>query len=266
MIKVAWPNEAPRVTIERLDEPTYYESAYSYATDAVSDEKPWFYGVKRHLKGQEYPKDVSVSDKKTLRKLAAKFFLNGGVSYKRNYNSVLLRCVDRHEAAKIIEETHEGAFETHSRAINYFTKWVKAASYANVTKQVVARFIKRDIICRNGVPERITTDNGSNLNNKMMKELCESFKIMHYYSSPYRQKMISVVKAVNKNNKKIVQKMVITYKDWHEMLHFALHGYRTSVCTSTGENLFSLVYSMEAVLLVEVEIPSLRIIQGVKLE
>ena len=50
---------------------------------------------------------------------------------------------------------------------DYFTKWVKAASYANVTKQVVVRFVKNNLICRYGVPSRIITDNGSNLNNKM---------------------------------------------------------------------------------------------------
>ena len=33
-------------------------------------------------------------------------------------------------------------------AIDYFTKWVEAASYANVTKQVVVRFIKNNLICR----------------------------------------------------------------------------------------------------------------------
>src|SRR3954469_6177877 len=54
-------------------------------------------------------------------------------------------------------------------AIDYFTKWV-------------ARFIKNNIICRYGIPSKIITDNGSNLNNKMMKELCEEFKIEHYNS------------------------------------------------------------------------------------
>src|ERR1051325_6717777 len=44
------------------------------------------------------------------------------------------------------------------------------------------------------------------------------------------------------------------------MLPLDLHGYRTSVHTSTGATPFSLVYGMEAVLLVEVEIPSLRVI------
>ena len=54
--------------------------------------------------------------------------------------------------------------------------------------------------------------------------------------------------------------MVVTYKDWHEMLPFSLHGYRTSVCTSTGATPFSLVYGMKAVLPVEVEIPSLCVL------
>ena len=89
-------------------------------------------------------------------------------------------------------------------------------------------------------PEKIITDNGSNLNNKMMKELCSEFKIAHHNSSPCRPKMNGVVEAANKK----IKKMVVTYKDWHEMLPFALHGYRTFVRTSTGVTPFSLVYDM----------------------
>ena len=78
--------------------------------------------------------------------------------------------------------------------------------------------------------------------------------------------MNGAVEAANKNLKKIVQKMVRTYKDWHEMLPFALHGYRTSVRTSTGATPFSLVYGTDAVLPVEVEIPSLRVLMETKLD
>ena len=49
------------------------------------------------------------------------------------------------------------------------------------------------------------------------------------------------------------------------MLQFALHGYCTSARTSTGETLFSLVYGMEVVLPVEVQIPSLRIMKDADL-
>lgn len=57
----------------------------------------------------------------------------------------------------------------------------------------------------------------------MMKELCKSFKIGHHNSSLYRPKMNGVFEETNKNIKKIMKKMVETYKDWHEMLLFALH-------------------------------------------
>ncbi|XP_070013674.1 uncharacterized protein [Nicotiana sylvestris] len=41
--------------------------------------------------------------------------------------------------------------------------------------------------------------------------------------------------------------------------------YRTMVCISTGETLYMLVYGTEAVILAEVEIPSLRVIQEAEL-
>ena len=68
-----------------------------------------------------------------------------------------------------------------------------------VTKNVVVWFIKYNLICRYGVPERIITDNGINLSNMMITELCKQFKIHHHNSSPYRSKMNGVVEAANKN-------------------------------------------------------------------
>ena len=113
------------------------------------------------------------------------------------------------------------------------------------------RFIEREIICWYGLPKKIITDNATNLN-KIMKEMCKDFKIQHHNSTPYKLKIDGAVKAANKNIKKIVHKMIVSYKDWHEMLPFALNGYRTLVRTSTGETPFSLVYGMEDVLPFEV--------------
>ena len=69
--------------------------------------------------------------------------------------------------------------------------------------------------------------------------------------------MNGAVEAANKNVKKIVAKITDIYKDWHEKLSFSLHAYQTSVRTYTGATPFSLVYGIEAVLPIEVEIPSL---------
>jgi hypothetical protein len=58
----------------------------------------------------------------------------------------------------------------------------------------------------------------------------------------------------------------ITYKDWYEMLSFALHAYRTVVRTSTRTTPYSLVYGIKAVMPLEVEIPSLRVLMDSELE
>ncbi|RDX68020.1 hypothetical protein CR513_53042, partial [Mucuna pruriens] len=60
--------------------------------------------------------------------------------------------------------------------------------------------------------------------------------------------------------------MVVTYKDWHEIFPYVLHEYHTSVRTFVGATPYSLIYGTEAVLSIEVEIPSLRVLAEVELE
>ncbi|KAG8480313.1 hypothetical protein CXB51_024726 [Gossypium anomalum] len=301
--------------------------------------------VNKQEENHEYPTQATENDKRTLRRLANDYVLDGEILYKRRKDQVLLRCVDAIEAKKILEEVHEGVCGTHANGftmarqimrfgyywstmegdcinyakrchkcqiyedkinvppsplhvmtspwpfsmwgmdvigpispkasnghrfifvvIDYFTKWVEAASYANVTKSTVSKFLKKEIICRYGMPERIISDNALNLNNSTIADVCRQFKIRHHNSSPYHPKMNGAVEAANKNIKKIVGKMTETYKDWYEKLPFTLYAYRTSVKTSTGAMPFSLVYGMEAVLPIEVEIPSLRVLSEVKLD
>ncbi|RVW59840.1 hypothetical protein CK203_098453 [Vitis vinifera] len=53
--------------------------------------------------------------------------------------------------------------------------------------------------------------------------------------------------------------MVETSRDWLEKLPFALWAYWTSFRTSTGATPYFLVYGMEVVLPVEIEMGSLRV-------
>ncbi|KAA3482966.1 RNA-directed DNA polymerase [Gossypium australe] len=150
--------------------------------------------------------------------------------------------------------------------IDYFTKWVEATFYANVTKSTISKFLKKEIICRYGMPERIISDNALNLNNSMIAEVCSQFKIKHHNSPPYCPKMNGAVEAVNKNIKKIMGKITETYKYWHEKLPFTLYVYRTSVKTTIEATPFSLIFGMEAILPIEVEIPSFQVLSELKLD
>ncbi|XP_057983775.1 uncharacterized protein LOC131168407 [Malania oleifera] len=77
--------------------------------------------------------------------------------------------------------------------------------------------------------------------------------------------MNGVVEAANKNMKSILENMTKTFRDWHDKLLFTLLAYRTIVQTSTGATPYSLVYEMKAVILIEVEIPSLWDLKEAKL-
>ncbi|XP_015158391.1 uncharacterized protein [Solanum tuberosum] len=116
-------------------------------------------------------------------------------------------------------------------AIDQFTKWVEEASYKSVTKKVVAAFVRNNLIYY-------------------------SLELNHL-PSPNN----GAVEAANKNIKKILRKMIDNHRGWHEMLPYALLGYRKTVRTSIRATPYLLVYGTEADIPAEVEIPSLRIIQ-----
>ncbi|WKA12988.1 hypothetical protein VitviT2T_030329 [Vitis vinifera] len=143
-------------------------------------------------------------------------------------------------------------------AIDYFTKWVEAASYARLTSSGVASFIRSHIICRYGVPHELISDRGVHFRAEV-DTLVQRYGIRHHRSSAYRPQTNGAVEAANKNIKRILRKMVETSRDWSEKLPFALWAYRTSFRTSTGATPYSLVYGMEAVLPVEIEMGSLRV-------
>nr|CAN80607.1 hypothetical protein VITISV_033525 [Vitis vinifera] len=143
-------------------------------------------------------------------------------------------------------------------AIDYFTKWVEAASYARLTSGRVASFIRSHIIFRYGVPHELISDRGVHFQAEV-DTLLQKYAIRHHRSSAYRPQTNGAVKAVNKNIKRILRKMVETSRDWSEKLPFALWAYRTFFRTSTGATPYSLVYGMEAVLPVKTEMGSLRV-------
>ena len=92
-----------------------------------------------------------------------------------------------------------------------------------------------------------------------MDTLIQEYGIQHHRSSAYRPQTNRAVEGANKNIKRILRKMVETSRDWLEKLPFSLWAYRTDFHTSTGVTPYSLVYGMEAVLPVEIEMGSLRV-------
>nr|XP_025885522.1 uncharacterized protein LOC112940959 [Solanum lycopersicum] len=205
----------------------------------------------------------------------------------------LLRCVDDVEAVKLIEQIHAGVCGTHMNGSTLARKILRAGYFWMTMENDCCKFVQKchkcqvygdlirvpphelnamsspcpfnNLICIFGGPESIITDNGANLNSHLMREICEQFKVTHRNSTAYHPQMNGVVEAANKNIKKILRKMVDKHRGWYDMVPYALLGYHTTVRTSIGATPYLLVYETEAVIPVEVKIPSLRIIEDAEL-
>ena len=105
--------------------------------------------------------------------------------------------------------------------IDYFTKWVKAASYKVLNLKKVAYIIQTNIICRYGVSHEIISDNGLHFKGET-KKLLQQFNIQHHKSTPYRPQTNEAIEAANKNIGQILKKSMKNYKDWHLQLPNAL--------------------------------------------
>jgi hypothetical protein len=70
-------------------------------------------------------------------------------------------------------------------AIDYFTKWTKAVPLKNMTHREVIHFISEHIIHRFGIPQTLTTNQGSSFMSHQVCDFAESLKIKLLSSLPY---------------------------------------------------------------------------------
>ncbi|XP_057545947.1 uncharacterized protein LOC130824940 [Amaranthus tricolor] len=145
-------------------------------------------------------------------------------------------------------------------AIDYFTKYVEAEALSSITDKQVCQFIWRNIITRYGIPRVNITDNGRQFVSKNTIEYCDKFNIQIRFSSVSRPQTNGQVESANKEILNGIKKKIEGVKgNWDEELPGILWASRTTVKEVTGHTPFSLVYGSEAVLPVEIGVPSTRV-------
>ncbi|KAJ3706727.1 hypothetical protein LUZ61_010432 [Rhynchospora tenuis] len=145
-------------------------------------------------------------------------------------------------------------------ATDYFSKWAEARSYREVKASDVVKFFTTNILYRYGTPRKIISDNGTAFKNTRIDEFTKRHNIEWRYSSVYNPRANGLAEAFNKTLIKILRKTIgDNQKDWHNKLSEALWAYRITHRTPTQATPYSLVYGTEAVLPIEIELPSLRV-------
>ncbi|XP_045810829.1 uncharacterized protein LOC123905257 [Trifolium pratense] len=82
--------------------------------------------------------------------------------------------------------------------IDYFTKWIEAIALTNVDQETVINFVQNHIIYRFGLPETITTDQGTVFVGRKMQDFAEQSGFKLITSTPYYAQANGQVEAANK--------------------------------------------------------------------
>ncbi|GKB22592.1 reverse transcriptase domain-containing protein [Tanacetum coccineum] len=144
-------------------------------------------------------------------------------------------------------------------AIDYFTKWVEAKPLTSITRKHVKRFVWEHIVCRFRIPQMVVSDNEKQFEERVFPQFCENLKIKQTFNFVYHPKSRRLTKVTNKEIIKGMEKRLgRAHKGWVEELLQLLWAHRTSPKGSNGETLFSLTYETEAMLPMEISIPTKR--------
>ncbi|KAG8499729.1 hypothetical protein CXB51_006284 [Gossypium anomalum] len=116
--------------------------------EAESDDHSWYHDILKYVKNREYPDQATENDKRTLRRLANDYVLDGKILYKRRKDQVLLRCVDATEAKKILEEVHEGVCGTHANGFTMARQIMRFGYYWSTMEGDCINYAKRCHKCQ----------------------------------------------------------------------------------------------------------------------
>ncbi|XP_057744820.1 uncharacterized protein LOC130962649 [Arachis stenosperma] len=82
--------------------------------------------------------------------------------------------------------------------VDYITKWIEAEPLATITAQRSRKFLYKNIITRYGIPNSITTDNGTQFTDFTFRNLVASMKIKHQFTSVGHPQANGQAEAANK--------------------------------------------------------------------
>ena len=146
-------------------------------------------------------------------------------------------------------------------ATDYVTKWAEAATTKTDNATIVATFLYENIITRFGCPKELISDRGTHFINHTIAALTTKYEIKHRKTTPYHPRANGQTEKTNGILCKILTKTISgAGTDWNTKLFAALWAYRTAYKVTTNATPFQLVYGQEAILPIELEVPSLRIV------
>jgi hypothetical protein len=93
-------------------------------------------------------------------------------------------------------------------ATDYFIKWTEVVALKNMTHKEVIEFITEHIIHRFGIPQTLTTDQGTSFMSKKVREFAELYRIKLLNLSPYYAQANGHAESSNRTLINLIKKKI----------------------------------------------------------
>ncbi|GKV36278.1 hypothetical protein SLEP1_g44427 [Rubroshorea leprosula] len=285
-------NPQRSTVVEVLDAPSYTDFTIECQLLSTDPSSPsWTTSLIEYLRSGELPEDPSTA--KLIKRRAAHFTLLDNQLYKRAASMPLLRCLTPYEAEYAVREVHEGVCGTHIGGRTLARKLLRHGYYwptmvedaqSYVKKCPTCQFNADDIHMPGSRPAQPFCERQRRLHipscrGELLHEMDRSQTLIHDNREENRGIPVQFnimqlaltsmctpwsngqAKSTNKiilRGLKMRVRVLAAHSNWVDELNKVLWSCRTTPSSTTGETPFSLAYGTEAVIPVEVRLPSNR--------
>ena len=133
--------------------------------------------------------------------------------------------------------------------VDHFSGWPEAFAVPDKTADTVVQLLAEQIIPRHSCPLQIVTDNGTENENKVMRETLREMNIDHVTTSYYHPQSNSKAERFHRTLHDVLSKLSQDNLDmWDVFLEQTLSAVRVSSSETTGHSPFYLLYNRDPVL------------------
>jgi len=138
--------------------------------------------------------------------------------------------------------------------------WPEAEALPSLHSKHVARFLYKELICRHGCFRKLVSDGGKE-NKKKTRKLLMKYLIKHVIVSPYNPQANGMIERGHQPIVDALSKLTNGFTrhgqdGWVTHLPSVLLADRTTIRTSTGMTPFRMMYGYEAILPIELDVPT----------